>query len=45
MSGCTIGNYVSRRYNDDAHAIDRLWVAGVGAGLGALMASVASPVL
>lgn len=34
--GCALGAYASRQYNDDAHIFNCLWVAGVGAGLGAL---------
>ena len=34
--GCALGSYASRQYNDDAHIFNCLWVAGVGAGLGAL---------
>ena len=43
MAGCPIGNYLSRKNNDDAHFFNCLWVAGVGAALGAV--AVADSVL
>jgi len=38
--GCPIGNYLSRKNNDDAHFFNCLWVAGVGAAFGAIYGSV-----
>ena len=38
--GCPVGKYLSRRYNDDAHLINCLWVGGVGAALGAVVGSL-----
>ena len=38
--GCPIGNYLSRKNNDDAHFFNCLWVGGVGAAFGAIYGSV-----
>ena len=38
--GCPIGNYLSRKNNDDAHFFNCLWVGGVGAAFGALVGSL-----
>ena len=40
VAGCSIGTYRSRRNNDDAHVFNCLWVAGVGAGIGAVWRSL-----
>ena len=37
--GCSIGAYLSRGNNDDAHAFNCLWVSGVGALFGMVVAT------